>query len=323
MKYLFYILLLIICFSWSAQSQLNVDSLKNLLRSTNNDTLRLSLNGHIGDEYLETQADSSMHYINQELAWARKLNFRLNEAYALGKMGYVLMNSGEYPQALQKLLAAIEIAEKPSSAKNVLSAGYLYGEDVYSAKETPEEKRKDVLARLHQYVGILYGNATNYEKEKSHHLISRGLAIETGNLMVLSLTNGTLGRSYLYLKKPDSALIYLEEAYEQLLQIKYLKYRGSVLFNLGRVYVAMNDSEKAKEFFHKALTASREHQYMRGVVASQLALAEIFTRENKKDSILQLIENSRDLANSLNVPGLQRRSYTSLAGLLPGNRCKR
>ncbi len=297
----------------SSRSQISIDSLKHVLYITDNDTLKLSCAGNLTEAYLETQPDSSVVYAEMQLAYARKLGYRLNESYALGHLGYALMNLGNYPRSLAVLLEGITIAEDPESEKKILPDRYLYAEDLYATEPSPRYKRLDKLARNQQYVGILYGNASNYEKEKEHHLIARNLAMETGNLVIQTLTNATLGRAYLYLKMPDSALISIQKSYEQAQQIRYTKYLGSVLLNLARIYSATNNPTKATEYFRKALEASNEHGYQRGVVAASLALSDHYLKIRNMDSAYYFMNQGQAMAQILNAPSLLLRSYTMQA----------
>ena len=60
---------------------------------------------------------------------SRKLNLKLNEAYALDQKAYALLNMGDYPRSLQTFLSGLEIAEDPKSEKNVLPQKYILKKD--------------------------------------------------------------------------------------------------------------------------------------------------------------------------------------------------
>lgn len=308
MKRIFLIFFIAIC-AGTARSELSIDSLKHILLATSNDTLKLSCAGNLADGYAEISPDSALVYAERELILARKLGFRLNECYALNHIGYALMNLGNYPGSLKVLLEAITIAEDPSSEEKILPDKYLYAEDLYSSAVTPRFKRLDKIARSQQFVGILYGNAANYEKEKEHHLIGRNLAIQTGNIMIQMLTNATLGRSYLYLKMPDSALYHVQQSYQQSFKTPYTKYKGSILLNLARIYESTNQRELANDYLRLALAASKEHGYHRGVVASSLALADYFIGAGQLDSAQFFMRQGLEMARQLNAPSLLLRSY--------------
>ncbi len=295
-----------------AQQQL-IDSLEIEFRNAKNDTLKLMHAGNLADLYTEIKPDSALYYAEQELEIARALNYKLNESYALQQMGYALMNIGNLPRSLQVYLLALNIAEDPASEKNILPDKYVYGEDLYAHAKTPELKRIDKLARIYQYVGILYGNALDYGKEKSYYLQARDLAGKAGNVLLSSYCNGTLGRAYLYLKMPDSALLTIGKAYDESNQTGYRKYQGSILLNFARIHAAMKRPELAFDYFRKALTASKQYGYLRGEIAANIALAEIYNHNGLLDSSFYFIQQGLKGATELNAPLLLQRTYIALA----------
>jgi signal transduction histidine kinase len=144
-------------------------------------------------------------------------------------------------------------------------------------------------------------------------------AEQSGNLPLQSTVNMAMARVYLSLKKTDSSLINLRKAYEQALQSGYKRYIGSILLNMGRTYAAMGNKMLATEYFRKSLDASREHYYFRGVVASNLLLAEHYKESSKKDSVFFHINEALSVAKNLDAPDLLLRSYTSLTDYYQNN----
>jgi two-component system NtrC family sensor kinase len=296
-----------------AAQQSKIDSLQHEAATTQNDTLKLILLGKLSNIYTEINPDTAYHYSEKMLSLARKLDFQLEEAHALAEMGYALLNMGNYPRSLQTFLSGLSIADDPKSELNIIPARFQPTDEFTNRTVTPHMQRLDRLDRVHQYLGILYGNANNYEKALSHFLLARQLAEQSGNLHMLTIINGTLGRTYLALKKPDSALSTEKKAYDVAMQAGYERYLGSILLNLGRAYLAKGDNQKAGEYFRKAIAASTEQNYFRGIVAGNLALADIYKQSGQRDSGLYYIENALPVAKYLNAPDLLLRSYTALA----------
>jgi hypothetical protein len=48
------------------------------------------------------------------------------------------------------------------------------------------------------------------------------------------------------------------------------------LLNLGRVYVAKRNDQQATTYFKQSITASLKENYYRGIIAGNLALAELY-----------------------------------------------
>ena len=312
-KKIIYTLFNIAIVNFTIAQQINADSLKQSITDTPNDTSRLILLGRLTDFYVETNPDSAYHYANQMLSVAQKLNLKLEEVYALGEMGYAALNMGNYPRSLQNFLSAIAIADDPDSETNILPANY-HGIDEFTDRSaSPRSQRFLKLARIHQYAAILYRNANNYEKSFSHFFQSREWAKKSGSDRMLCIVGISLGRTYLNVNKIDSALLTEQNAYDIAVKINFKKYLGSILFNLGLIYAAKKDVELARQYFKRAIAASTEQNYYRGIIASDLALAELYKESGNKDSSLYFIQASLPTAIYLAAPDLLLRSYTALA----------
>jgi signal transduction histidine kinase len=309
------ICILLLCFicNISFGQRRAIDSLRQELNKADNDTLRLQITGDLSDKFTEIKFDSALHYASLELELARKLKFKLNESYALQQMGYALTNIGDFPQSLRMFLLAFSLAEDPASEELILPDKYVYGEIAYARSRTPRGKRLDNLGRLHLYIGILYGNVENHEKESAHYHLAMQMAQETGNILTLSYGHGILSRAFLNLKMPDSAMRTAQLAYDESNQVGNKKYHGTILLNFARIYAAAGQQDLAIEYFRKALKASEENDYLRGVVAVSLLLADFAKKEGKKDSALILIHRALEESEQLNSAPLLLRSYTALA----------
>jgi Signal transduction histidine kinase regulating C4-dicarboxylate transport system len=312
-KRIVYASLLVITAKMSAAQQPNFDSLVQQAEIAKNDTAKIILYSRITDAYTEINPDSAFYYADKVAAMAGKLKLRLTEAYAMGQMGYALLNMGNYPRSLKTFLSAIAIAEDPKSEKKILQDNSPEIEEFANRPSTPHNLRLDNLARLNQDIGILYGNASDYKKELAHYILAKKYAEQTGNVALLSIINSTMGRVYLSLKKPDSALMHTQKAYDLAIKFGYKRYLGSTLLNFGKIYAAKDNMRVASEYFRKALLTSLEENYLRGVVAANLLLADLYRESGKRDSSLYYSNSALATAQYLNAPSLLLRSYTTMA----------
>jgi signal transduction histidine kinase len=269
--------------------------------------------GKIADAYAEVYPDSSYQYGSKMLVLTRKLDLKLEEVYALNEIGYGQLNMGNYPRSLQSTLNAISIAEDKKSEKKLLSPKFSPIDEFTDRTLSSDHQRKAALSRTYQYAGILYLNSGNNEKSKQYYYASIPIAEEIKNYRLLSITYSTLGRTYLALKQPDSALICLKLAYDNATKVDYNRYLGSILLNIGRVYATKSEKDSALFYFKRGVAESEEHGYYRGVVASNLAIADIYKRNGQPDSSLFYIKSGLPTAYFLNAPDLLLRSYTALA----------
>ncbi len=285
-------------------------------QSTNSDSLRIKqlvVLLQLAERYTETNPDSSLHYAAQSQLLAVKLNLPLEEVYALGKMGYALINKGDYARALKILLSAVSIAQNAELEKSVLPPSYPSPDEFINRNATARFQRLDNLSHLYQYLGILYANGNNFEKALQYTRMALQLTDETRNTKLACITNITLGRFFLTIHKPDSALLAAQKSYDQAIQADYPRYLGSIYLNIGRIHLAKGNHALAALFFHKAKEASIKHDYQRGAVASGLQLANYYSTFGKKDSALVEINEALSMAQHMGAPDLLLRCYNAKA----------
>jgi two-component system NtrC family sensor kinase len=290
----------------------DLSQLRRRFENSSNDTLRLTQLDSLSYGYSEVNSDSSIFFAEKEIILARKLNYKLNEALALNGKGYGLLNTGNYPMALQTLLTALQVAEDEKSEENILPAKYQVS-GVSFLSSSPRICRLQVLSWIHFNTGILYENANNSEKELFHYMKALQLANETKNLASASMSYMNLGRLYLSLHKEDSALLFEQRAYELSQQLGFDGYNGSILLNLGRVYLARKDTQEAVNHFRRAITESENQQYYRGAIAGNLLLSMINLKRDKIDSAFYFAQRALRASTQIQIPDLLLRSYTAMA----------
>ena len=97
-----------------------IDSLRNEIDVSKNDTISLILLAKIANLYSESNPDSAYRYAEKMFGISKKLALKQEEMAALGEMGYALLNVNNYPRSLQILLSAISIGEDPASENKIL-----------------------------------------------------------------------------------------------------------------------------------------------------------------------------------------------------------
>ncbi len=293
----------------------DLESLKRNVQNTKNDTLRILLLDSLAIFYTEINPDSSFYYADQERLLCQRLNFGINEALALRGMGYALVNMGNYPRALQVLLSGLQLAEDQKNEKNILPPKYKVTAGYDIVEYSPRSYRLLVLAWVHFNLGILYENAGNHQKEFHHYSQALQLGEQINNPQLVGTSSMNLGRSFLNMKKPDSALLYEQKAYEISQQSQSRDYLGSIQLNLARIYLALGNVDRALANIRQAILHSQQQKYFRGVIAGNLLLSNISVQKNSNDSGFYFAKNAVQLSEQLGSPDLLLRSYNVMAGL--------
>ena len=290
-----------------------INNSERSLELSSNDSLNYVILDSLATAYAEISPASSYYYASKSAELTRKLGFKLHQATAEGKMGYAQLNLGNYPKSLQLFLSALEIANDQENEHSMLPEHYrkmLVGFSRYMDKDYA----KVVQSFLYFFLGILYENMNQFDKELA--ILDKAIILGEETKDTLSLGNiyYVLGRVYLAKQMPDSA-IFFEEKARSLFQ-HFPEYDPSgVDLNIGKSWLAKGDFQKATPYLQNAYLLSGASKYLRGQIAAALLLAEISLKQGKPDSALHLSAHALDIAKNLKVPELLLRTYTSLASV--------
>src|SRR6185295_9121578 len=261
----------------NAQTRQQMDSAYFILQHAANDTVRMGACSVLASFYDDISVDSGLYYCNKGIAIAEKLDLQLNKAEMMGLMGWPLMKTGNYPEALRVITQGLEIAEDPSSEKRIgkLQKG-----------QTPEMYRRRVIGLLYAALEYLYLYVGNYEKQIviAHEAITRlESARDSFNLAGIY---PDIGDSYLKLNKPDSALFYQQKSlyYYSKLPFEARKFEGSTYTSIGTIYEQMGNRDLARENYQKAIQVSEQHDNPRHTGNACLQLAKLYQSLNEADS---------------------------------------
>ena len=204
-----------------AEAGLSLDSLKNELSHTENDSTISMLYRDISWEYLEISLDSALLNGEKALSFASKSASSYCIAQAHYQIGVVHYYKSELEMAIENLISSIENFEKTpykkglANATNVLAAVYLAANQNQKAKSIFKKSyeyaasNKDTASMItalsnvaatcfyvNQYDSILYYSKLQLALDSNHH------GIET--------TYGHLSAAYEGLDNIDSAMIYID-----------------------------------------------------------------------------------------------------------------
>ena len=257
----------------------NLDSLRILIRSAENDTVRFHLYNELYAHYRYGQIDSALHYATQRLLLIQKYNQPLAEALALNEQGFQLFRLGNYSASMKCILHAIELSEDPASEVHAsfLPPGF-----------DAQRLRLRNLTAAHINMGHILDNTGN-EKMR---LVEYGLAVKFAELNRDTLLNIAVHESmaiaalrhHLF----DSAFNIISHVKDLLvgyhdkdsLDLKYITYFE------GTVWLMQGEHAKAKELLYKALRLTNNSIDLETTAKVHAALAELYIIEEQKDSSL-------------------------------------
>ena len=207
--------------------QSTLDSVKTILANTKNDTLQLVLVNQLRSAYFFSQfafnADSALLYSEQLLAISQKLDYKIDEAYALDCIGDV-MNYLHNQNTLDRFFKGVKIAEDSKAGKNILPKNYLkmmvywtndFNDFLVKNNWSPGYFRLRILASLYNDLGKAYGNIMMNQQKQTFYLSKA--------FNIYSDQKDTTNQAYIYSNiaeffrssnQLDSSLLYAQKAYE-------------------------------------------------------------------------------------------------------------
>ncbi|HEX3383666.1 MAG TPA: ATP-binding protein [Mucilaginibacter sp.] len=283
--------------------QSQVDSLHKALKNARTDSARYFTTLHIARVTEESNWDTCLYYYDLALNIAKNSRQSLPEASALVGKGYSLMALRRYPESLQCIQQALDLAEDPGSEKTTWCTNYEF------KKLTPHKNRLAVLSDIHYHLSQLMGATNNVDKALIQFNITKQLAVETGNPELLGMVNLDLGNIYLDRHRLDSALVFelnAERIFTQNEDRDYSdrKYHGAVFAALGDIYLEKGNKSLAVKYFHKGANAGIEQKNLTGVSYCYNDLTRVYLAEKQKDSSLYYAKKNLEILHSMRSENL-------------------
>ncbi len=257
MKLFYIVTLLLTSVLPTAQGQVSeTDSLKKLLSQTGQDTTRVFLLTELTFRYAFFKSDTALILGQQSIDLAQKLHFSKGEIRALHMHSNVLRIRGEFPQALEELLRAMQLSKET----------YNYEEE----------------ANCLIYIAAIYldlgenRQALNYlfQSKKIYERISK-------QMLTIGLTR--IGMAYEKLNLLDSALYFQQLAHTARIPGS-LHAQAVILGNLGTIYNRLGNRRQALHYYQQAVQLAFNSGDIVNGTRSQYQIAELYYNLNKLDS---------------------------------------
>lgn len=217
---------------------------------------------------------------------------------------YPLIQTG---QALLRQAMEDEDFVKESSAYCFLGTGFRISGNPIRALQVQQkglqlaEKANNfsILAMVKNQMGHTYRDREEWESAFKIYSDALNDAVKGKNEVIKIWPVLNLGVCYLNLNKLDSALKYLQRAYESSLVINQVDL-PYILWNLGSVHSKMGHAALSVSYFNMAIEMSEDSQRLRQLSLAYTGLAEHFQRMNQQDSCILYLKKA--LAAILHTP---------------------
>ena len=305
-----FLLLLLPIFATGQYFKINVDSIKQALKTAPNDSVAFNLNSKLAAFDRERNRDTSLYYLEKKMFIAQKNNKKLDEVWDLSSKGYLLNRLGKLSESYQCLTLAFKIAENPQNEGKTFG---FYSEFGYNPNWTLHQKRLFFLCDLHMVYGFLMGSMRKTDQQIFHFNEAMKISEAIGDSTYLGLANMHLGYLYMPLGKLDSALVMEQNAERLISSGKDKKYLGEVYKNMGQIFWEKQKTALAVYFFHKGVETSKEQNYEVGLSLNYSLLTKYYLNtEKNRDSCLYYALKNLEVLKSMGSKDLAE-AYTNLS----------
>jgi two-component system, NtrC family, sensor kinase len=256
--YLFFLLSVTLHFSFAQQHYL--DSLrKQLNNATKEDTFRVQALSAMADYYGFVQADSCFFYATQAANLSDKLNYELGKFNSYRSKFFAYNVTGNFPMALEQALKYERVFNHKGGGGNHYFVGFLYLE----MGDYP-----DAIAKLEQTIS----------EQREAGAPMAGVFFAYAQLGIL----------YDSLNRMDSALWYAQQGYDlgAKTNIYVKKFYSLAIGALGTVHVSLLHYKVAEDLFRNGIRQSGQFDNIYFQARNYYNLADLFDRENVKDSAI-------------------------------------
>ena len=267
---------------WQEPTAAEADSLKLVLQTTENDSLKMHINRQLGLYYSERNRFTALEYFEAQLQLAKMLKQKIWEAEALSRLGYVSSLIQNYPGSLNYLLSAREVASDPKAGINMWNVSLLTDDgDANSARLT-------ILLDIINHFGILNFFVGNYEKAIEYYQEAIELNAIRQDEVMASLLHMNKGESYISLGQYELAKTELNAALKHSQSSGYKIYLGLIYWDIGRIYEAEGNYNEAEKYYELSVATNIENDSPDLLGLGYLALAELHKTTGSLDSSYQL-----------------------------------
>ncbi len=300
------------------------DSLKLLLLSISNDSVKVNLLNSLSKSYFNDNPDTSVIIADEAKTIAEQTGFKTGLALALKNKGIGYYLQAKYKEAILTWNQAIEVYEALGDKKgvaNMLSnegAVYFNQGDEAKALELHlqslrmSEELNDTLRILTSLVnvGSVYTNKeATYKKALDYCHRAYQLAKIINDQYLIGTSTANLGELYYKLNDDSTALIYLQEsikAYEGTEDAPYsLNY-------LGKVYVRQKKYDLAIKTHQEAIDIATKLETKLDMTQSLVALAQAYYANGDIDASIDAFKKALEISLPLNANQEIKDAYQGL-----------
>ncbi|MBA2612916.1 MAG: tetratricopeptide repeat protein [Bacteroidetes bacterium] len=317
-------LLLISHFKNFGADQPIIDSLKNVLKKTTQDTARIKLLNDIGGYYIgDRNYEDGLNYLFEAQQLSEKIDYKQGIYISLNRAGIAYLNQNNNSKALaffsKALLVAKKLKDKKGEADIISNMGIVYSDkgqyakalENYMAALKIREEIKDRRGTSGSMMSIanIYYLQGKYTTALNFYLnVLKTKDVELNKYFYAEVLNNT-GLAFMQLKKYPQALDYFNATLKIDTEISDMQGVAIVYTNIGSIYYIIGDYKKALEVEMKGFTILNELSDKKGISESYGEIGVIYDSLKQPEKALESFKNQLRISNEIGNKLNARKAY--------------
>jgi signal transduction histidine kinase len=254
------------------------------------DTVYLNKANELGFMLAESNPDSAILFLDQQILRCQEANYKKGESEALKIYGNALQNKGEFVESIEYYTQSLTIAKSLSDEKlvpgilnNIGLVYYNLGNytealhnffDAIKGAET--SGNLNVKAAALNNVALIYFEQEKFEEAKSKYKEMLSIYQGIGNQGRVILAYNNIGDVELKQNNPVAALENLKIGYASALDLQSPEFIEMTARTMADIYAAMDSTELAEELYRRSIAIAEEKGYGVPYSHSLIGLAELY-----------------------------------------------
>ena len=323
LKCIFSLIVLIGYNSLVCAQQSRIDSLLNILKSSKEDSIKITVLNDVADAYTSSEPEKTFSYAEKAYTLAEKLDYRKKMPRSLRLMTYAYLITDTPEKALEASQRALkistELGDSVSIAESLGTIGSVYANKRNNKKALEFYQRALALHERQQNddgivtslnnIGMAYTWQNRYKKAMDIQQRALQLHEKAQNKKGIAFSTGEIGKLHSMQGDYNKGILFLRAALEMYRKLDNKTGMATAFNSIGVAYYLLDDYNEALRFYKRAVEMYKQTGQRIKTANTLNNIANIYVQKNDYEQAIRLLGESREIYTSLEYKrGLARNS---------------
>ncbi len=309
-------------------AQERVDSLKWVLQSSDNDSIKIEALIDLSLLYSRTDTQIAHGYLQDLIEVSRETGSKWGLLNAYNRLGNMAQNAGRYAHSIKHYRDGIRITDDSIQVARLLGgigASKYFLNELDSAeyymrlgfliklRHDPEEKKSLATSLLN--LASIAERRNDTKRELEYLLEAKDIFETSDDRRGLGVIYNNLGTTYRRLDDPTNRLRYARLAYDIAQEIDDKRILGNSAINLGNYYWDRDSMVMSLKYYEEAVSATRTIGQRYDLSNALRQLGRAYIAMNDRESGRVALNESLEISSELDLPEFRISVLNDLAKL--------